>query len=71
MLDQNAEMPREASNVILEGFTQLLLSALQVIGVTRMHMHALEVAGEDLPEVLPAIDNICWQMIQLVPSRVG
>jgi hypothetical protein len=36
-----------------------------------MHVHALEIAGEDLPEVLPAIDNISRQMVEPRPGRVS
>jgi hypothetical protein len=28
-----------------------------------MHVHALEVANEDLSEMIPAIDDISWPMI--------
>jgi hypothetical protein len=48
-----------------------LLIALQVPGVARMHVHALEIGGEDLPEVLPAIDNISRQMVEPGPGRVS
>jgi hypothetical protein len=48
----------EASNVISEGFTRLLPVALQVPGVARTHVHALEVTGEDLPEILLAINDV-------------
>jgi hypothetical protein len=36
-----------------------------------IHVCALEIAGEDLPEVLPAINNISRQMIQPGSGRVG
>jgi hypothetical protein len=40
-----------------------LLAALQIPGVVRMHVCALEVIGEDLSEDLLAIDDVSWQMI--------
>jgi hypothetical protein len=44
--------------------------ARQVLGVAKMHVCAQEIAGEDLLEILPPIDNVSRQMIQLGPSRV-
>jgi hypothetical protein len=35
-----------------------------------MHVDALEVASEDLSEILLAIDDVSWQMIQPCPGRV-
>jgi hypothetical protein len=31
--------------------------------VARTHVRALEVADEDLLEVIPFIDNVSWQMV--------
>jgi bisphosphoglycerate-independent phosphoglycerate mutase (AlkP superfamily) len=39
--------------------------AFLVLGVTRAHVGALEVVNEDLSKILPANDDISWQMIQL------
>jgi hypothetical protein len=50
------ELPGEALNVILEGFTQLLSATFQVPRVARLHICALDVANEDL--LLPAVDDI-------------
>jgi hypothetical protein len=36
-----------------------------------MHVCAQEIAGEDLSKILPPIDNVSQQMIQLGPSRVS
>jgi hypothetical protein len=47
----------------LRGIHPTFAVALQVPGVARMHVRALEVAGEDLLEILPAIDDVSWQMI--------
>jgi hypothetical protein len=64
-------LPGEALNVISQGFARLLPATLQVPGFARMHIHALEVAGEDLLEILQAIDDVSQQMIQSSPNRVG
>jgi hypothetical protein len=47
----------ETSDVISEQFAWLLLAALQIPGVTRMHVHTLEVAGEDLSEAIPTSND--------------
>jgi hypothetical protein len=39
--------------------------------VARTCVHAVEVAGEDLSEILLAIDDISRQMIQPDPSRIS
>jgi hypothetical protein len=56
-------LPGEAPNVISEGFNRLLPTTLQVPGVARPHIRALEVASRGLLEILPAIDHVSWQMI--------
>jgi hypothetical protein len=62
---------REAPNVMLEGFTQFLPVTLQVPWIVVSHICALEVASEDLLEILPAIDHVSRQVVHPVPSRVG
>jgi hypothetical protein len=47
-----------------------LSAALQVLGVARTLVRALEVDSEDLPEIRPAIDDVSWQMIQQGPGGV-
>jgi hypothetical protein len=47
-------------DVISEGFVQLLPVALQIPRVARTHVRALEVAGENRPEVIPATNDISW-----------
>jgi hypothetical protein len=42
--------------------------ALQIPGVARAHVRALEVAGEDLSKVIMTIDDISWQIIQRAPG---
>jgi hypothetical protein len=49
---------RETPNGISEGFVRLLPVALQILGVARMLICALEVVGKDLPEVIPNIDDV-------------
>jgi hypothetical protein len=46
------------SNVISEGFTRLLPATLQIPGVSRTYVRALENASEDLPMVVPTIGDI-------------
>jgi hypothetical protein len=58
-------------DLISEGFTRFLLAAFQVPRVTRMHVGALEVTGEDISKILPAIDVVSWQMIWPGPSGIG
>jgi hypothetical protein len=36
-----------------------------------MHVCALEVVGEDLSEILLAIDDVSWQMFQPGPVRIS
>jgi hypothetical protein len=36
-----------------------------------MHICDLDVAGEELSEILLAIDDVSWQMIQLGPSVIN
>jgi hypothetical protein len=45
--------------------------AFQVPGDTRAHVGALEVASEGLSEILPAIDDVSWLMIQPGPGRIS
>jgi hypothetical protein len=51
-------LPREMQNVFSEGFARLLPATLQIPGVVKLYIRALEVSGEDLLEVLPAVDDI-------------
>jgi hypothetical protein len=53
------------------GFAQLLPVVLQNPGVARTHVCALEVANEDLLDILLAIDDVSWQMIQPVPRGIS
>jgi hypothetical protein len=46
----------EMPDVVSQGFPLLLLRTLQILGVARTHVCALEVAYEDLIEIILAID---------------
>jgi hypothetical protein len=61
----------ELSNVIQEGLTQLLLATLQIPGVARSHVCALEVAYKDPLKILLAINHISRKVVELSPGRVG
>jgi hypothetical protein len=58
-------------DVASEGFAQFLPVALQIPGVSRTHVHALEVVDEDLLEVIPTVDGIFRQMIQPDSNRIS
>jgi hypothetical protein len=48
----------EAMDVILQGLTRLLLAALEVLGVSKAHVHPLEVPKEDLLELCPTTNAV-------------
>jgi hypothetical protein len=58
-------------DVIPQGFTLLLPATLQIPRVAGPHVGALEVSGEDLLKILPAIDRVSGQVIEPRPSRVS
>jgi hypothetical protein len=59
----------ETLDIILQGLTLFLPATLQIPGVAGPNVCALEIAGKDLLEILPAIDRVCGQVIE--PSRLG
>jgi hypothetical protein len=61
----------EMSDVVPQGFTLLLPAALQIPGVTRPHIRALKVAGEDLLEILQTINQFSGKVIELSSGRVS
>jgi hypothetical protein len=61
----------ESSDVNLEGFTWLLSATLQISRVAGPHIRAIEVVGEDLLEILPAINCVSQQVVEAGPSGVG
>jgi hypothetical protein len=58
----------ETLDVIQQGFALLLSSTHQIPGISGSHVCALEVAGKDLPEILPAINQVSGQVIE--PSSI-
>ena len=54
----------EAPYVVAQGFIGLLATPFEVLGVPRVHLHALEVAHEDLDQVGPVVDLIRRQMLE-------
>jgi hypothetical protein len=64
-------LPGESLDVILEGFDGLLSATYEVLGVVGLHIRALEVVGEDLLEILPAINRVPWQMVEPDPTCVS
>ena len=48
----------EPTDVIPQGLTRLLLAALEVLGVTRVDIHPLEISDKDPLEVRPVVDAI-------------
>jgi hypothetical protein len=54
-------------HVVLEGLALLLSAAPEVPGSARVHIGALEVAGKDLPQVIPTVYCISLEMVQLGP----
>jgi hypothetical protein len=64
-------LSREPPNVVSEGFTLLLPVTLQIPGVARPHIRALKVVGEDVLEILPAINQVSRQLVEPGPGHVG
>ena len=49
---------REPTDIIPQGFTGLLLVALEVLGVSRADIRPLEISDEDPLEVCPVADAV-------------
>jgi hypothetical protein len=64
-------LSRETPDVVPQGFPFLLLATLQIPGIARPHVCALEVSGKDLLEILAAIDQVPGQVFKLGSGRVG
>jgi hypothetical protein len=62
---------RESSDVVPERLSQLLAAAAEIPGVPRVHVRALEVAGEGLNQVVPVGDLPRRQVLQPGSSGVG
>jgi hypothetical protein len=50
----------ELANVVPQGLARLLFAALEVPGVSRAHVHPLEIPNEDLFEICLATDVVGW-----------
>jgi hypothetical protein len=57
--------------------SEVVLSQIQLTFVDKpsgrrgcLDIRALEVASEDLSEVIPTIDNVSWQIIQPCSGRI-
>jgi hypothetical protein len=48
-----------------------MLTILQVPVFAGSHVRALEIARKDFLEILPTIDHVPWQVVELVPRQVG
>jgi hypothetical protein len=55
---------RESLDVVPERLSRLLAATSKIPGVPRAHVHALEVAGEGLDQVVPVGDLPWRQMLQ-------
>jgi hypothetical protein len=62
---------RESPDVVLERLSRLLAAASEIPGVPRVHVRALEVAGEGLDQVVPVGDLPRRQALQPGSSDVG
>jgi hypothetical protein len=56
---------RKSPDVVPKGFSRLLAAASEIPGVPRVHICALEVAGEGFDQVVPVEDLRKRQMLQL------
>ena len=54
----------EASHVVTQGLTGLLATPLEVSGVPKAHVGALEIAHEDLDQVGPVVDLVRRQVLE-------
>ena len=54
----------EASDVLVESFPRLLLAILQILGVPRAHVGALEMSHKDLLQVHPALNPVGRKVLQ-------
>jgi hypothetical protein len=62
---------RKSPDVVPQGLSRLLAAALEISGVPRAHVCALEVAGEGFDQVVPVGDLRRRQMLQLGSGDVG
>jgi hypothetical protein len=62
---------RKPPDVLSQGFPWLLAAALEIPGVPKAHVRALEVSSEGLDQVVPVGDLRRRQMLQPGPGGVG
>jgi hypothetical protein len=60
----------ETSDVVPEGFTRLLLAALEIPRVAGAHVGSLEVSLEHPYEVVPVVDLSRWEVLEPGSSGV-
>lgn len=61
----------ESPDVVVHGFIRLLPTAPKVLGVTGVHVCALEVVPEDPNQVVPVIDLCRRKVFDLGSGDVG
>jgi hypothetical protein len=61
---------QKLANVIAEAFVVLLLAALEVPGVSRANVRALEVPSKELDQVFPVMDLCRWKVLEPRSGRV-
>ena len=59
---------REPMDVIPQGLVGLLLTALEVPGVSRADVRPLEIPDEDPLEVRPVADAVVWEEFEPCPN---
>jgi hypothetical protein len=62
---------RETSDEISERFIRLLPAVLEVLGIPRAHICALEVPDKDPDQVNPAMDQTLREVLEPCPGRIG
>ena len=64
-------LSREAPDVPTEGLIGLVSAVLEVPGVPRALICALDVPRKDLPQIRPTLDCVGRQVFQPCPGRIG
>jgi hypothetical protein len=71
MLGSSRALLRKSPDVVSQGFPWLLAAALEIPGVPRAHIRALEVSSEGFDQIVPVGDLRRGQMLQPGTSGVG
>jgi hypothetical protein len=61
----------EAPDVLAKSLVRVLPTTLEVLGVARVHVSALEIPHKNFLEVVPVIDATGWKVIQPSSHRVS